>query len=175
MLSRATWEDAMHAALFERLSAGLEPLCDVAIDLAPGSPGLTARGPFALRSVFHIAGGRFEGPRLKGAVHSGSDYPMTARNDNTTVALDVRSVWRTDEGELIYVYYFGRLASPPALRRELFDPARNHLVDPASYYWRVAPVFETDSPRLAWLNDLVAVGAGRYTETGLAYRMYAVT
>jgi hypothetical protein len=165
----------MNAALFDGLSAGLEHLCDVTIDLAPNTVGLTTRGPFATRSVFHIGGGRFEGPRLKGSVHSGSDYPMTARNDTTTVALDVRSVWQADNGDLIYVYYFGRLVTPPALKRVLFDPERNHAVNPADYYWRVAPVFETESADYGWLNNLVAVGAGRYTETGLAYRMYAVT
>ncbi|MEN3974529.1 DUF3237 domain-containing protein [Emcibacter sp. SYSU 3D8] len=165
----------MDSALFEGLSAGLEHLCDVAIDLAPNTVGLTTKGPFATRSVFHIGGGSFEGPRLKGKVHSGSDYPMTARNDTTTVALDVRSVWQADNGDLIYVYYFGRLVTPPHLKRDLFDPARNHAVDPGKYYWRVAPVFETASVELGWLNNLVTVGAGRYTKTGLAYRLYAVT
>lgn len=165
----------MDSALFEGLSAGLEHLCDVTIDLAPNTVGLATKGPFATRSVFHIGGGRFEGPRLKGTVHSGSDYPMTARNDTTTVALDVRSVWQAENGDLIYVYYFGRLVTPPQLKQVLFDPARNHTVDPKAYYWRVAPVFETASADYGWLNNLVAVGAGRYTEAGLAYRLYAVT
>ena len=165
----------MDSALFEGLSAGLEHLCDVAIDLAPNTVGLTTKGPFATRSVFHIGGGCFEGPRLRGTVHSGSDYPMTARNDTTTVALDVRSVWQAENGDLIYVYYFGRLVTPQALKPVLFDPSRNHTFDPKDYYWRVAPVFETASAEYGWLNNLVAVGAGRYTETGLAYKLYAVT
>lgn len=165
----------MDTAIFDRLSAGLEHLCDVTIDLAPNSAGLTTKGPFAIRSVFQIGGGRFEGPRLKGTIHSGSDYPTTARNNTNTVALDVRAVWQADNGDLIYVYYFGRLVTPPALKEALFDPARNHHVDPQDYYWRVAPVFETASTTYGWLNNLVAVGAGRYTEAGLAYRVYAVT
>jgi len=165
----------MESTLFDDLSAGLEHLCDVTIDLAPHSVGLTTKGPFGIRSVFHIGGGRFDGPRLSGTIHSGSDYPLTARNDTNTVALDVRSVWQADNGDLIYVYYFGRLVTPPHLKQVLFDPARNYAVDPKDYYWRVAPVFETASATYGWLNNLVAVGAGRYTEAGLAYRMYAVT
>ncbi len=37
-----------------------------------------------------------------------------------------------------------------------------------------APRFETGDERYAWLNDLVCVGEGKRTETGVAYRVYAV-
>jgi hypothetical protein len=163
------------SALFEPLTLNTRHLCDVSIDLDPHSPGLTTKGPFAIRSVFNVAGGSFEGERLRGTLAgAGADFPLTARNDTNTVALDVRTVWRAENGDLIYVYYYGRLVTPPDLAKVLFDPRENHKVDPGDYYWRVSPVFETDSKELAWLNNIVSIGVGRYTEAGLAYRLYEV-
>ncbi len=33
-------------------------------------------------------------------------------------------------------------------------------VDPASYYFRIAPMFETAAPKYDWLNRILAVGVG---------------
>ena len=47
-------------------------------------------------------------------------------------------------------------------------------LDPSQYYFRTAPVFRTGDERYAWLNKVLCVGIGRFTERGLGYRIYRV-
>ena len=41
-----------------------------------------------------------------------------------------------------------------------FRPESGEIVDPASYYFRVTPTFETADTDLAWLNGIIAAGTG---------------
>jgi hypothetical protein len=43
-----------------------------------------------------------------------------------------------------------------------------------AYYFRTALTFETEDPRYAWLNGIVAVGVGRRTAGGVRYAVFAV-
>jgi hypothetical protein len=52
--------------------------------------------------------------------------------------------------------------------------ARGEPVDPAEYYFRISPQFETGSSKYSWLNKIVAVGAGHRLPTGPTYYVYAV-
>ena len=56
----------------------------------------------------------------------------------------------------------------------LADPVRRHEVDPARYYFRTNPLFETGADRYAWLNDIVCVGSGYLVEGGIAYKVAEV-
>lgn len=48
-------------------------------------------------------------------------------------------------------------------------------LNPSEYYFRINPVFETSSPKYAWLNHTIAVGVGRIPAAGkVAYRVYAI-
>ena len=47
-------------------------------------------------------------------------------------------------------------------------------VDPASYYFRTAPFFETASERLAWLNSTVCVATGQRSADGPSYDVFGV-
>jgi len=47
-------------------------------------------------------------------------------------------------------------------------------VDPALYYFRTTPVFETAAPQHAWLNRTVAVCSGMRTREGVMLDFYAV-
>ena len=47
-------------------------------------------------------------------------------------------------------------------------------VDPASYYLRTTPVFETASPKYDWLNRIVSVATGRREKSGPVYEVYEV-
>jgi hypothetical protein len=58
--------------------------------------------------------------------------------------------------------------------RALFDPVTGPLVDPRRFYLRINPLFETGSPEVAWLNDLVAIGLGRPIANGVQYDVFAV-
>jgi hypothetical protein len=51
---------------------------------------------------------------------------------------------------------------------------RNEAVDPAAYYFRTVPLFETLAAKYAWLSRIVAVGVGERTPTGPVYSVYEV-
>jgi hypothetical protein len=44
----------------------------------------------------------------------------------------------------------------------------------SAYYFRVAPTFQTGDERYLWLNTVLCVGLGRFTKTGLGYRIYEI-
>lgn len=146
-------------------------LFEIAVDLSPRVP--FGAGPVGQRVLFAAAGGSFEGPKLRGSVLAGGGDWAVFRPDGTMV-LDVRLSLRTDDGALIYMTYGGRWVTPPDLRAELADPATRHQVDPARYYFRTNPLFETGAPAYAWLNDIVCVGKGYLIERGIAYRVFEI-
>ncbi|MDE0725841.1 MAG: DUF3237 domain-containing protein, partial [Alphaproteobacteria bacterium] len=89
-----------------------------------------------------------------------------------SITLDVRAVLETDDGELIYTFYPGRMILTP----EMFamDRSERTEVDPANYYFRTLPTYETGSEKYGWLNNIVAVGVGRITEKGVGFSVYEV-
>jgi hypothetical protein len=146
-------------------------LFDIVVDLHPRLA--IGRGPLGERVLFGAAGGSFSGAELRGEVlATGGDWALF-RPDGT-MALDVRLTLRTDDGALIHMTYGGRWVVPPDVRAQLADPARRDEVDPAGFYFRTTPLFETGSSRYAWLNDVVAVGSGYLVERGVAYRVARV-
>jgi len=145
-----------------------QPLFDIVIDLVTKQNFGT--GPRGLRIFFGSAGGAFRGPRLRGQVlPGGGDWALFGPNG--TMALDVRLSLRTDDDALIHMTYGGRWAVPEALRDAMRDETQRYRIDPAQYYFRTTPVFETGSPRYAWLNDLVCIGSGYLVQGGVAYRV----
>jgi len=52
--------------------------------------------------------------------------------------------------------------------------ARGKPVDPAKYYFRATPTFETGDKRYDWLNRLVAVCSGVRTREAVLLDFYAV-
>ncbi|MYV41518.1 DUF3237 family protein [Streptomyces sp. SID1328] len=146
-------------------------LFDMAVDLSPRLD--VGTGPVGRRVLFGSAGGTFEGPRLRGEVLPGGGDWALFRPDGV-MTLDVRLTLRTHDGDLLHMTYGGRWATPPALRADLADPATRHQVDPARYYFRTNPLFETGAKRYAWLNDIVCVGSGYLIEGGIAYKVAQV-
>ena len=113
--------------------------------------------PFGERVIYPVTGGSFEGPKIKGKVlANGGDW--LTRLDSTTSKLDVRAVAETEDGELIYTYYEGFI----------------HFNPDGTYYFRTNPVFQTSSEKYKWLNHTIAVGVGKLTDTGVAYKVYAI-
>jgi hypothetical protein len=130
--------------------------------------------PEGTRLIANVKGGSFEGPSLKGTIApSGADWALI-RADGS-LKIDVRAVLIAEDGTQIYAYYGGRIVMPPEHMGALGDRAKAAALDPAQYYFRTNPLFEVamDSPH-AWLNGVVAVGMGRLTEKGVAYRVYKV-
>ena len=114
--------------------------------------------PLGRRRIATVAGGEFHGERLRGIVVGApvGDW-LLQRRDGVTV-LDVRLLLRTEDGEHIYMSYRGLRHGPPEVMARL---AAGETVDPGSYYFRIAPVFETAATNYAWLNRIIAVGTGR--------------
>lgn len=147
------------------LELRMEFLLEASIDLRP--PEMIGPGPFGTRVVYLVEGGRFEGPGLKGTVLSGGDWFLMLANG--AGELDVRGTFRTDDGALIYISYRGVLAASP----DVWDRFRAGAeVNPAEYYFRTAPRFETGDERYAWLNTAVCLGVGAVRPGGVRYRIY---
>lgn len=147
------------------------PLFDMVVDLQPRLN--FGDGPAGRRMLFGSAGGTFEGPQLHGEVLPGGGDWAVFRPDGAMV-LDVRLALRTHDGALIHMTYGGRWITPPELRAEMADAANHHRVDPARYYFRTNPLFETGAKAYAWMNDIVCVGVGYLVEGGIAYRVSRV-
>jgi hypothetical protein len=110
--------------------------------------------PFGRRVIASIAHGRWDGDRIRGdIIGAGGDWavPGTER----VMLLDVRQLVRTDDGALIYVTYTGR-------------------ADRERGTYTVAPTFETDDERYAWLNLVQAIGQGISEGEDIVYRMFEV-
>lgn len=149
-------------------------LCVVDIRLDDDAPLPLGRSPWRNRRVSYIAGGAITGERLRGEVlPGGGDWSELGQGaDGAALTLiDVRSVWKTHDGALIYVTYGGRLVIPQAALADFRDPAKVEGLPADSYYFRIQPTFETADERYGWLNALVAVGVGRRTAAGVRYRI----
>jgi Protein of unknown function (DUF3237) len=148
---------------------GLMHLFTMRATLAPGLDG--GEGPLGRRTLNAVAKGEFAGERLRGEINPGTGDWMLTRNNIRVV--DARVVLRTDDGALIHMSYGGRIMFPDELGEALRDPSSRHLIDPAKYYFRTAPLFETGAARYEWINGIVAVGSGRLIEDGgVAYDVF---
>lgn len=127
--------------------------------------------PAGRRRVAPVRGGAFTGERLSGEVLPGGAGDWLLQRTDGVVLLDVRLLLRTGDGELVSMTYRGVRHGPPEVMARL---AAGESVDPASYYFRIAPVFETAAPRLQWLNRIVAVGTGRREKAGPIYTIEEV-
>jgi len=156
---------------------GIFPLCVADIRLEADAPIALGKSPWRNRRVSHIAGGVVSGTRLHGAVTPGggdwSELGLEENGDALTL-LDVRSLWRTHDGADIYVSYQGRLVIPHSLLGVFRNADAVEALDPSSYYFRIAPLFETADPRYAWLNRIVAIGAGKRTRAGVRYTLFEI-
>jgi hypothetical protein len=146
-------------------------LFDMVVDLAPRLD--FGSGPLGQRVLFRSAGGSFVGPRLRGEVLDGGGDWALFRLDGA-MTLDVRLALRTDDDALVHMTYGGRWVTPPELQPDMADPAKRDQIDPARYYFRTNPLFETGAEQYAWLNDAVCVGSGYLVEGGVAYKVSAV-
>lgn len=131
-----------------------EFLLDLTIDAArPHEVG----PPGAGRLVVPVAGGSFEGPRLKGTIVPPAGDWILERTDGSRV-LDVRALLQTDDAQTIFVSWRG----------VAYKQADGNL------FARILPMFETQSPTYAWLNDVVGVGVYLPAPGKIRYRVFRV-
>ena len=62
-------------------------------------------------------------------------------------------------------------AGPPSVIEKL---DRGEPVDPASYYFRMNPMFETSSRKYDWINRIIAIGIGHRLVDGPVYNIFEV-
>ena len=140
------------------------------VTIAVGGMTTLGRTQYGDRRIAQIAGGTVKGPKVNGRIQPGGGDWILDRIDGVT-QLDVRLVIETDDGATIYMTYKGIRHGPAEVMAAL---ARGEQVDPACYYFRTAPFFETGSEKYAWMNRIVAVATGDRTPAGPVYKVYQV-
>jgi len=131
-----------------------EFLCKLEVTLEPARE--LGETPLGRRRIIGITGGKFAGPRLSGRVLPGGADWQVIRADGVAY-LDARYTLETGDGALIYVNNKGYRHGPQEVIARL---ARGEEVDPALYYMRATPWFETSAPRYAWLNRTICIASG---------------
>jgi Protein of unknown function (DUF3237) len=126
--------------------------------------------PGAFRRVGVVSGGVFEGERLSGEVLDGGNDWQNVRTDGATT-LDVRLVLKTRDDALVAMTYRGIRHGPADVIARI---EKGEAVDPRSYYFRINPMFETSAPQYAWMNRILAVGAGHRFRGGPVYSVFEV-
>jgi hypothetical protein len=126
--------------------------------------------PDAFRRVGVIEGGSFEGERLSGEILAGGNDWQAVRKDRCT-KLDVRIVLKTTDDALIVMTYQALRCGPPDVMEKL---ETGEPVDPASYYFRMNPLFETSAPKYDWMNRIIAIGTGHRLPDGPIYSIFEV-
>lgn len=123
--------------------------------------------PYGVRTFVPVAGGDFEGLRLRGKVLPGGGDWLLLRSDNV-LELDLRITLETDDHALIYMTFQGMRHGPPEVIAAF---SRGEVVDPARYYFRTVPRFETSAASYAFLNRIVAIGVGGTRPPGAVHRI----
>lgn len=127
--------------------------------------------PGAIRRVGVVFGGTFEGERLSGEVLDGGNDWQAIRGDGA-ITLNVRLVLKTRDDALISMAYHGIRHGAPEVAARIEN---DEVVDPASYYFRIAPMFETAAANYDWINRVLAVGAGHRLAGGqVVYSVFEV-
>lgn len=130
---------------------------------------IVGQTPNGFRRIGVVPGGSFEGERLSGEVVSGNDW-QSVRTDSC-IKLDVRLLLKTTDGALIAMTYTCLRAGSPNIIQKL---DKGEHVDPATYYFRMIPIFETSAPQYDWINRIVSVGVGHRLADGPLYSIFEV-
>ena len=145
-----------------------EFLCRIEVTLEPVRD--LGETPLGRRRIIGITGGKFAGPRLSGRILPGGADWQVIRGDGVAY-LDARYTLETSDGALIYVNNKGYRHGPKEVIEKL---ARGEDVDPALYYMRATPWFETAAPAYAWLNRAICVATGARRAAAVELDFYEV-
>ena len=130
----------------------------------------TGRMDMGVRQLYVVRGGKVSGERINGEVLAGG-------GDNLLVDpgglghVDARVTWKTDDGAVIYMQYFGRVE----LNDETAAAFQSGKGLPfGKVHFVTQPRFECGHPRYEWLNHTVAIAEGRVAEnSAIEYNIYA--
>lgn len=129
-------------------------LADLVMEIDAGHDAGSSTGGHA---VVAVTRGSIEGPRIKGRIISPSGDWMFQRPDKSRL-LDARLLVETQDAESVYVSCRGVAYTSPNGR----------------LFARITPLFETNSAKYAWVNNVIAVGVYRPVPGKVAYRIYEI-
>jgi hypothetical protein len=121
--------------------------------------------PHGMRTIVPVTGGDFEGPRLRGRIVPGGGDWLLLRSDEV-LELDLRITLETDDQALIHMSFQGLRHGPADVIARL---GRGEVVDPASYYFRTVPRFETSAEKYAFLNRIISVSVSETRPDGAVH------
>lgn len=129
-------------------------------------------GPFGQRLIGNRTGGQIVGDRLKGTiVGAAADWALIGQDGFGR--LDERLTFKTVDGALIYVQYFGLIE----ITSEIMD-ILNGGHTPTNFgdqYFFTNPRLETGDERYSWVNQTVFIGEGRVVPgPRIEFRVYRV-
>jgi hypothetical protein len=117
-----------------------------------------------------VLGGRVRGPRLNGTIlPGGADWQQQDESD--VLRIGGRWIMETDDGARIQVETPGIRRASSHVRSQLLA---GHDVDPAHYYFRVAPTFAAANDSYAWLQQALFVGMGAKQPEAVKIDVFAV-
>ena len=151
------------------IKPGLEFVYEAGGDLgAPIPIGDTPDGARRIIPIF--AGGRVEGPLIKGRLMGNAADWQVTRGDGVTVA-DAIYALETDDGVIIQIRNKGLRYGPPEVMARL---ARGEDVDPAEYYFRTVPEFIAPTGKYDWMNRSIFICAGARYAAGIKLWVWRV-
>ena len=117
-----------------------------------------------------VIGGRVRGPRLHGTIlPGGADWQQQDGGD--LLRIGGRWIMETDDRVRIQVETPGIRRASSHVRSQLLA---GHDVDPAHYYFRVAPTFAATDNSYAWLRQTLFVGMGAKRRENVEIEVFAV-
>ena len=128
--------------------------------------GRTAAGH---RAIAPVAGGIFDGPRIKGTVAPGSDWFLV--EPDGSLLIDVRLTLTTDDGVTIYLSYTGSMRGKGDAMARF---AKGELLDEGDYNLIIQAKLECGDKRYSWVNGLPVVGVGKQTLKGPIYSLFSI-
>lgn len=116
-----------------------------------------------------ICGGTVAGPLLTGTVLPGGGDWAVERSG--TAQLEARYLLRADDGAVIDILNRGYYRASHEVMARV---AAGENVSEDEYYFRTAPVFQTDAPAHRWLSEHQFLGLARDEDGQVCIRVYVV-
>jgi Protein of unknown function (DUF3237) len=128
-------------------------------------------GPLGHRTYFEVTGGAATGKRFNATAFGGGGDWILVGSDNYA-RLDVRLQFKTHDGALVYIQYFGLLELNANVNEALASGGGTTYGD---QYLRTTPRLETSDERYAWMNQSVFAARGHLLDgPRVEYEVYRV-
>jgi hypothetical protein len=135
----------------------LVPLATATVTL--GDPFMLPETPVGTRVIGEVVDAVLEGERINARMKGRAAADWLSISAQLVGSVNVRMLFETDDGALVYVQYLGRM---------------DLSAGPGAKPIYTSPLFETGDTRYTWLNTVQAVGKGYLDGTTLIYEIAEV-